>query len=248
MRQFPTGSKYRWRIRLFSRSNVLISISWDFSVLEYGKSDHRSRTRARYTSYHLPCANDRVYLLETRPSRSRKLRRSELRHGLVLHSIFELFFDILSYRRHYITDSPPAKLKRLTNHDPRPTRMLLEQCNSLIQRIPCHTFMYSKIGSPTAEISGIVHFKSNAFDKTILKIYIRVEYREEIPFERWWSDWLNRRWDWLSLHVQIVEPFVRVSVAGMNLFCDFFLVFSWEIDEVIKLCAHQKRNGGLLIR
>jgi hypothetical protein len=34
----------------------------------------------------------------------------------------------------------------------------------------CYTVMYSNIGSPTAEISGMVHFKSNAFDKTILKI------------------------------------------------------------------------------
>jgi hypothetical protein len=33
-----------------------------------------------------------------------------------------------------------------------------------------HTLMYSNMGSPTAEISGMVHFKSNAFDKTILKI------------------------------------------------------------------------------
>jgi len=33
-----------------------------------------------------------------------------------------------------------------------------------------HTLMYSNIGSPTAEISGIVHFKSNAFDRTILNI------------------------------------------------------------------------------
>src|SRR5271170_5358236 len=40
------------------------------------------------------------------------------------------------------------------------------------RRISYHTFMYSKMGSPTAEISGIVHFKSNAFDKTILKIYV----------------------------------------------------------------------------
>jgi hypothetical protein len=40
-----------------------------------------------------------------------------------------------------------------------------------------YTFMYSNIGSPTADISGIVHFRSKAFDKTILKICISYSLR-----------------------------------------------------------------------
>lgn len=34
-----------------------------------------------------------------------------------------------------------------------------------------YTFLYSKSGSPTFSISGIVHFRSNALARTILKIY-----------------------------------------------------------------------------
>jgi len=37
--------------------------------------------------------------------------------------------------------------------------------------------MYSNIGSPTADISGMVHFKSKAFDNTILKISISDEWK-----------------------------------------------------------------------
>lgn len=33
------------------------------------------------------------------------------------------------------------------------------------------TFLYRSSGSPTFSISGIVHFRSNALDRTILKIF-----------------------------------------------------------------------------
>lgn len=43
---------------------------------------------------------------------------------------------------------------------------------------PCvdYTVWYSKSGSPTFSISGIVHFRSKAFDSTILKICDMSQY------------------------------------------------------------------------
>jgi large subunit ribosomal protein L6 len=70
--------------------------------------------------------------------------------------LLDIVRAVLDILRTYITDS-----KSITKDH----RVCPEQCNPNY-----HTFMYSNIGSPTADISGIVHFKSNAFDKTILKI------------------------------------------------------------------------------
>ena len=98
--------------------------------------------------------------------------------------------------------------------------------------------MYSKIGSPTAEISGIVHFKSNAFDKTILKIYINssIGKRYLLNVDRVAS----RTEDETGFHCVSKSSCLTLekSLSEPNLFRDFLLVFSWEIDEMIKLCAY----------
>jgi len=92
----------------------------------------------------------------------------------------------------------------------------------------------------------MVHFKSNAFDKTILKIYVNSVVGKSYLLNV--DGVTGGTEDETGFHGMCKSSSLSVRHSFSTetyLLCDFLLVFSREIDEMIEFCAHQKRNCSL---
>lgn len=104
------------------------------------------------------------------------------------------------------------------------------------------TDWYSNRGSPTFSISGMVHFRSNALERTILKIFwtlilwlVLLKMRlARIAFAK------RRAWE-----ISQLEDLDSRHARGY-LIADLFLIFSWEIDKVVIFGADEERDGSLI--